>query len=198
MLNVMGLKSKVTGAVALGMTCLPPALHYSAVGYLKVERCVESKLTEAKLQWLSFMGLQPITSGKSIDELIDAAADRYGIERKMLHSIAKAESQKNPAVMSPKSALGIMQVLGSNYKDCGLPHAAKLWDEAANTDCGAKLFAQYMKEFGNYTHTLIAYNFGPENTRQWLKRGGSHDALPGETKKYLVYVMSNYGKRTFN
>lgn len=198
MLSVMGLKSKITGAVALGLTCLPPALHYAAVGYLEAERYAVGTLYHVKLEALRYVGLQPIVDGKSIDELIDMAAERYGLESKMLHSIAKAESQKNPAVMSNKAALGVMQVLSSNYKECGLPHAAKLWDEALNIDCGARLFKQYLTQFGNYTHALVAYNYGPQNASKWLEKGGRHEHLPEETRKYLTTVMTNYGKRSFS
>lgn len=194
MLNVMGLKSKVTGAVALGLTCLPPALHYAAVGYLEAERYAMGAAYHAKLEALRYIGLQPIPSQQSIDDMIDAAADKYGIKRELLHAVAVQESKKDPTAYSPKSATGVLQIMPQNYKRCDLPHAGRLWLEEHNIDCGARILSEELKTFGNVTHALAAYNWGSGNVTKWLKNGGKMEHLPAETRGYIAKIMTSYGK----
>lgn len=185
MLNVMGIKSKITGAIALGLTCLPATLHYAATGYLEVERYAAGTLNYAKLETLRFMGLQPIQSQQSIDDMIDAAADEHGVRRELLHAVVSVESRKNPTAVSNKGAIGLSQVMPANAKRCGLPHHGRLYLESENLRCGAQILSEELKTYGNVPDALRAYNGGPK-------------AIKGkfpESEQYVVKVMAELGRR---
>lgn len=185
MLNVMGLKSKVTGAVALGLTCLPPTLHYAATGYLEVERYAVGTLYQAKLEALRYMGLQPIQSQQSIDDMINAAADEFGVKRELLHAVVAVESKKNPTAVSHKGAVGLAQIMPANAKRCGLPHHGRLFVEQENLRCGAQILSEEIATYGNLPDALRAYNGGPK-------------AIKGkfvESEAYVLKVMAELGKR---
>ena len=72
----------------------------------------------------------------------------------------RTESAFNPEAQSPAGAIGLMQVMPANYKRCGLPHRAKLWNERINAECGKlKSFREELATYkGNLINALKAYN----------------------------------------
>lgn len=179
------LKHKITGMVVAGTVLLPPGLHYAAEGYLDAERYLTSAAYHYKIEALRYVGLQPVPSDKSIDDMIDAAADKHGIKRPLLHALAITESNKSPTAVSHKGAIGPLQVMPFNAKRCGLPHHGKLWDEATNIECGAQILSEELETYDrDIGKALRAYNGGDKCVK----------AKCSESEAYVVKVMSNVGK----
>jgi soluble lytic murein transglycosylase-like protein len=97
------------------------------------------------------------TSAPSPGELADAAADRYGLPRKLVRSVIAAESAFQPKAISPKGAIGLMQLMPATARSLGAdPH-----DPAQNVDAGARHLRNLLEKY-NYGlwHALAAYNAG--------------------------------------
>ncbi len=91
-------------------------------------------------------------------ELADAAADRYGLPRALVRSVMAAESGFQPFAISPKGAVGLMQLMPGTAQDLG----ADPYDPAQNVDAGARYLRDLLEKY-NYglRHALAAYNAGP-------------------------------------
>jgi len=94
----------------------------------------------------------------SIHELADAAADKYGLPRKLVRSVIAAESAFQPHAISPKGAIGPMQLMPGTARDLGVnPH-----DPAQNVDGGTRYLRDLLERYDNgLWRALAAYNAGP-------------------------------------
>jgi soluble lytic murein transglycosylase-like protein len=91
-------------------------------------------------------------------ELADAAAMKYGLPATLVRSVMAAESAHRPDAVSPKGAIGLMQLMPGTAKDLGVnPH-----DPAENVDGGTRYLRDMLVRFDNRLwHALAAYNAGP-------------------------------------
>ncbi len=92
------------------------------------------------------------------EDLADAAADKYGLPRKLVRSVMAAESAFNPKAVSPKGAIGLMQLMPGSAAMLGAdPH-----DPAQNVDAGTRYLRDLLVRYnGLLWHALAAYNAGP-------------------------------------
>ncbi|HKE20950.1 MAG TPA: lytic transglycosylase domain-containing protein [Bryobacteraceae bacterium] len=91
-------------------------------------------------------------------ELADRAADKYGLPRQLVRSVMSAESGFSPRAVSPKGAVGLMQLMPSTALDLG----ADANDPAQNVDAGARYLRDLLVKYnGALWHALAAYNAGP-------------------------------------
>ena len=98
----------------------------------------------------------------SPQELADAAADRYGVPRQLVRSVMAAESGFQPQAVSPKGAIGLMQLMPRTAQDLG----ADPGDPAQNVDAGARYLRDLLDRYDwRLWHALAAYNAGP---RPWI------------------------------
>ena len=91
-------------------------------------------------------------------ELADAAADRYGLPRVLVRSVMAAESGFEPLAISPKGAIGLMQLMPGTAQVLGAdPH-----DPAQNVDAGTRYLRDLLEKYKyGLRHALAAYNAGP-------------------------------------
>jgi soluble lytic murein transglycosylase-like protein len=89
--------------------------------------------------------------------LVDEAADRYGLPRQLVHSLVKTESAYQPKAISPKGAIGLMQLMPGTAKLLGVdPH-----DPVQNVDAGARHLRDLLLKYdGGLYRALAAYNAG--------------------------------------
>jgi soluble lytic murein transglycosylase-like protein len=91
-------------------------------------------------------------------ELANAAADKYGLPRVLLRSMMAAESSFEPQAVSPKGAIGLMQLMPATAQDLG----ADPYDPAQNVDAAARYLRDLLDKYhGGLRHALAAYNAGP-------------------------------------
>ncbi len=120
-------------------------------------------------------------------ELVEAAAKRNGLPAGFVHSVVKAESGYNVAALSPKGAIGLMQLMPGTAQ----AHNADPHDPAQNVEAGAAYLRELLIKYdGDARRALAAYNAGP----------GAVDKYNGvppysETQTYIERVLKNY-KRT--
>ena len=110
----------------------------------------------------------------------------------------QAESSGNAATPdSSVGARGLMQIMkktaeektgyGVNYN---LSYD-ELFDPVKNVKYGADYFKGLKKYFGNDRDALIAYNWGPDNAKDWLEKGGKLRKLPKETRDYVKKILGS-------
>lgn len=121
--------------------------------------------------------------------LVEEAARKYGIDAAFLHSVVKAESGYRQDAVSPKGAIGLMQLMPSTARIYG----ADPTDAAQNVDAGARYLAELLLKYdGGVYRALAAYNAGP----------GAVDRYNGnippyrETREYVRRVVENWSRAT--
>lgn len=121
---------------------------------------------------------------KSAEELVEEAARRYGLPAEFLHSVARVESGYRPDAVSPKGAIGIMQLMPGT--------AAVLQadpnDPEQNVDAGARHLRELLLRYeGSTAKALAAYHAGPGAVQKY---GGVPPYR--ETQLYVEKVLRNY------
>jgi soluble lytic murein transglycosylase-like protein len=115
------------------------------------------------------------------------AAERHEVDPLLLAAVIEAESRFRPAAVSPKGAVGLMQVMPATGRFYG---AQDLKDPFVNIDVGARYLRNLLQDYkGNVQLALAAYNAGPGAVQQW--RG-----VPPfeETLAYVKKVSARYEK----
>lgn len=108
-----------------------------------------------------------------------------GISPDVVRAVMMTESGGNPKAVSPKGALGLMQLMPATARDLGVDPL----DPEQALAGGRKYLEQMLSMFGNLPAALAAYNMGPGA----LKKRGMND-LPQETKAYVAKVLARLGK----
>jgi soluble lytic murein transglycosylase-like protein len=94
----------------------------------------------------------------SPSQLADAAADKYGLPRRLVRSVMARESDFQPQAVSPKGAIGLMQLMPATAEALG----ADPRDPAQNVDAGTRYLRDLLEKYdGGLWHALAAYNAGP-------------------------------------
>lgn len=118
-----------------------------------------------------------------IGGLIAAAARRYSLDRELLTRLAWNESGMRPGAVSPKGAVGVMQLMDGTARDLGVDR----YDLAQNIFGGAAYLRQLLDRYdGNTALALAAYNAGPES----VDRAGGIPPF-AETTAYVRAVLSS-------
>ena len=116
--------------------------------------------------------------------LIDGAAARHQVPAAFIASIVAAESNFNCAAISPRGAVGLMQLMPETAKQFGADPAVP----AENIDAGTRylrwLMERYQKRRNSINHVIAAYNAGPGMVDRY--RG-----IPPfrETRMYVARVL---------
>ncbi|WP_235068229.1 lytic transglycosylase domain-containing protein [Asticcacaulis sp. YBE204] len=91
------------------------------------------------------------------ESAIQRAADTYGLSPDLLISVIRQESGFNPNAVSPRGAIGLMQLLPSTAAELGVDP----YDPAANIMGGAAYLRRQLDRFdGRIDLALAAYNAG--------------------------------------
>jgi len=116
--------------------------------------------------------------------LVRDAALRSGLPPSLVESVARVESALRPEAVSPKGALGVMQLMPATARKLD----ADPRDTAQNIDAGARLLRELLIKYdGDVVKALSAYNAGE----------GAVDRYRGmppypETQDYVDKVIRTY------
>lgn len=118
--------------------------------------------------------------------LIETVAQNTRLPAALLHAIVQVESNYNPKAISPKGAVGLMQLMPATAKHFSVIDRT---DPAANLNGGARYFRYLLTLFDeNLSLALAAYNAG-ENA---VKRYGNTIPPYKETRNYVKKVKKLY------
>lgn len=132
------------------------------------------------------------TGNMTIENAVENAARKYGIDRNLIKAVIKQESDFNPNCVSHVGAKGLMQLMPDTAREVGVSNP---FDIEQNIDGGTKYLKNMLNMYGNTKLALAAYNAGP-GTLKWrgVKNDSDISRLPSETRHYVKNIMQNYGK----
>lgn len=164
-----------------------------AAGVKTAGKSVQPVSTAAQAKVQSYFASQ--SGYKQNAKHLQAAAREHGVDEKLLKAIASAESSFNAQAVSPKGAIGLMQVIPDTAKRFGVQAdkkrsvAQKLKDPAINAPVGARYVSYLQSLFpGRLDLVLAAYNAGEGA----VKRYGNKIPPYKETQNYVKKVMKLY------
>ncbi len=120
--------------------------------------------------------------------LVKRTAGKYQIDPKLVDAMIKVESQYNPRAVSPKGAMGLMQLIPATAERFGVQNP---FDPRQNVQGGAAYMRYLLNLFnGNLRLSLAAYNAGEHA----VLRDGNVPRIP-ETVNYVRKVTELYRGR---
>ena len=120
------------------------------------------------------------------DQEVMSAARQAGLDPALVHAVIRVESAYRPHAISPKGAVGLMQVIPSTGRRFGIDD---LLQPTANISAGTQYLSYLMRMFeGDLRLVLAAYNAG-ENA---VLRHGRRIPPYLETQRYVPRVLSTY------
>lgn len=114
------------------------------------------------------------------------ASAATSVEPALIHAVIKAESNHNPKAISPKGAMGLMQLMPATARHY---HVTDGTDPQQNIMAGAKLLKELLTMFnGDVELSLAAYNAGLTAVFKYGK------SIPPykETQRYVPKVLKLY------
>lgn len=125
---------------------------------------------------------------RPFERTVEATARRYGVSPKLVHAVIQTESGGNPAAVSSKGALGVMQLMPATAQRF---EVSDPMDPEQNIEGGVRYLSFLLDQYGGDTQlALAAYNAGE----------GAVDRYGGvppyrETREYVRKVSALAGKR---
>ena len=128
------------------------------------------------------------STGLNADAIVREAAVKQGLTEDFVYSVAKVESGLKQNLVSPKGALGLMQLM---------PATALLLNvDSSKAESNAAGGAKYLRELllqyhGNSALALAAYNAGPGAVAKYK-------GIPpyAETRAYILRVLKEYERQS--
>jgi hypothetical protein len=120
-----------------------------------------------------------------INDIVEAAASKHGVDPALVHSVIKAESNYNPQAVSIAGARGLMQLMPATARQLGVHNSFNPKD---NIEGGVKHLKYLQEKFQDPVLALAAYNAGEGAVAKY------HNNVPPyrETQEYVVKVAKNY------
>lgn len=120
-------------------------------------------------------------------DVVTEAAKRFAIPEYWIRAVMRVESRNDPSAISPKGAMGLMQIMPATWEELRARHhlGADAFDPRDNILAGAAYLAELHDLYGS-PGFLAAYNAGPGRFEKHLVTG---DPLPRETVDYLAKLM---------
>jgi soluble lytic murein transglycosylase-like protein len=136
---------------------------------------------------------KPLTKrAAQYQSLIEEHASLNSVSVDLVRALIQAESAFNPRAVSPKGALGLMQLMPATAAEYGVTDA---FNPADNVRAGVKyLKLKYLKRLltsyeGNVELALAAYNAGPGA----VKKYGGKVPPYRETQNYVARIQNSTG-----
>jgi hypothetical protein len=119
---------------------------------------------------------------------ITDAAKRFAISDRWIRAVMQAESNGDPLAVSPKGAMGLMQIMPATWEELRTRYAlgSDPYQPRDNIFAGSAYLAELHDLYGS-PGFLAAYNAGPGRYEKHLV---SDEPLPAETVDYVAKIMS--------
>lgn len=132
---------------------------------------------------------------KTVEPLIHQIAGKQDVDPALVKAVMAVESGFNPAAVSPKGAIGLMQVIPDTGARFGVSADArrtieqKLADPRTNITAGVRYLSWLMQQFPNNLElVLAAYNAGEGAVQRYNNRIPPYP----ETRQYVSTVLQFY------
>ena len=99
---------------------------------------------------------RPQLAPDALRDLVDTVAARVGLDRKLAHAVVRVESNYDPRAISPKGAMGLMQIMPSVVRQYGMIDP---FDPEENLEVGMRHLRTLLARF-DPSRALAAYNAG--------------------------------------
>jgi membrane-bound lytic murein transglycosylase B len=125
----------------------------------------------------------PVVAPGSYSNFIAEASQRFGIPGSWLRAVMTVESAGNPKAVSPKGAMGLMQLMPDTWSALRVQYhlGNNPFDPCDNILGGAAYLRELFDRFGA-SGFLAAYNAGPKRFQDYL---AGLRPLGDETKRYV-------------
>ncbi|MBU1351598.1 MAG: lytic transglycosylase domain-containing protein [Gammaproteobacteria bacterium] len=152
-------------------------------------------LPAAGARLLAFFDIAP--GYKRVKHHLRAASTLHGVDYELLQAVIAAESGFDATAVSPKGAVGLMQVMPATASRFGVSSDAKrtveqkLADPAVNVHTGARYLRHLLDLFpGRMDLAVAAYNAGEGA----VQRAGNQIPAYKETQNYVRTVLGLYAQ----
>ncbi len=131
---------------------------------------------------------EPAPAPADPKQLVREAADRWGLPAQLVHSVVKAESAYRTDAVSPKGAIGLMQLMPGTAQALN----ADPNDPRQNVEAGVRYLRELLIKYdGSAMRALAAYNAGPGAVDRYK------DVPPyPETQRYVNKILLDYQRQT--
>ena len=130
--------------------------------------------------------ITPLIQRQNLEMVIEKYARQYGVDQDLVWAVIRQESGFNSHAVSPKGAMGLMQLMPGTAAMLGVADA---FDVEQNIAGGIKYLERCLSQFNqDVSLALAAYNAGPDNV---VKYQGCPPFA--ETRHYVASVLSAYG-----
>jgi soluble lytic murein transglycosylase-like protein len=120
-------------------------------------------------------------------EFAHKEARRINLDPKLVRAVIYVESGENPKAVSPKGAMGLMQLMPGTARDLGVEDPMR---PRENIRGGVQYLSQMLDRFGGDVRlALAAYNAGPGAVEKF----GGVPPYP-ETQDFVKKVLNVYKK----
>ena len=158
-------------------------------------------VTVAALVWTESRG----PSRDRVRDWIVNYSRPLGVDPDLVEAMVAVESSRRPRAVSPKGAVGLMQLMPATARDMG--HRVgigdvdleMLEDPKTNLRLGIEYLAWLRPRYDSLELTLAAYNAGPGRVAEWRRtfpdlddRGLIEEAAFDETRGYVAKVIARY------
>ena len=116
---------------------------------------------------------------------VNRVAALYRLEPALMHAVISAESSYNPWAVSPKGAMGLMQLMPATAERFGVSNP---YDPVANMHGGARYLRWLLDQFNDTRLAVAAYNAGEGAVQKY----GNQIPPYQETQTYGVRVLDFY------
>jgi hypothetical protein len=122
---------------------------------------------------------------QNLEKVIEKYAQQYGVDQDLVWAVIRQESGFNVQAVSPKGAMGLMQLMPGTAAMMGVSDA---FDVEQNIAGGVKYLERCLSQFNqDVSLALAAYNAGPDNV---VKYQGC-PPFP-ETRQYVASILRAY------
>ena len=114
--------------------------------------------------------------------VIHSVAREYGVKTSLIRAVIHVESAFDPAAVSPKGALGLMQIMPFHLQSLGIEDP---FEPSQNIQGGVKLLSKLLKQYDGDTKIMLAaYNAGENAVKKF-------NGIPpfSETQNYIRKVL---------
>jgi len=164
----------------------PPALPVQRAGRIDAVGTEAAKPFDVSLaQAMGTATVRPVSAKLSpeILEIVQKYSRQFGVDPALVQAVITAESGGDVHAVSPKGAMGLMQIMPDEVREYGIQDP---FDADQNIMAGVKQLAQKLQLFhGDVSLALAAYNAGSGAVRKY----GGIPPYP-ETQKYVSRVLA--------